>query len=253
MTATNVDRLSHCHGPGCDNTNLIKAHIVPQWVGRYIDSPHGANVVITPRTRTRKLPHGIFDQNILCDTCDGYLNTHYDDPASEVFRRLRITHKNMNMRQTRFTKRGVNCDLICRFFLSILWRASISTRSECFISLGEYEDEVRDVLFGIKPPSSLSGFAVIVVRYISNITDPTGLYTLPVTRGHLGYDTYHFSFAGFRVTMKIDPHPFPSDWYKDVLNGRDVLRGYVTNFESSPEGRKAHKMILDADRPRKTP
>src|SRR5216684_8858107 len=155
----------HCRGPGCGSSGLIKAHIVPQWVGRFIDSPHGANVIISPKYRTQKFPHGIFDPHILCAKCDGYLNTHYDDPAGEIFRRLRITRKDMNMRETRFTKRGIDCDTICNFVLSVLWRASISKRAECIISLGKYEDEVRDILFHVKPLSSLSGFEIVVIRY----------------------------------------------------------------------------------------
>jgi hypothetical protein len=246
----------HCHGrPGCVHTELIKAHIVPQWVSRFINSPHGANVLITPTSRTQKYPSGIFDPNILCANCDGYLGTNYDDPASEIFKRLRITRKDMNMRRTRFIKRGIDCDTLCRFFLSILWRASISTRPQCRIHLGEYETVVRDILFHVKPISSLSGLGVVIVRYISNITDASRLYTLPETLPRfLGHNAFGFALAGFRIVVKLDPVPFPPELQQDVLNcGQNVLRGRVTNFESSREGRKAHRMALDAERRRKTP
>ena len=246
---------SHCHGPGCVHTNLIKAHIMPQWVGRFINSPYGANVLVTPTSKTQKYPGGIFDPNILCADCDHYLGTNYDAPASEIFKKLRITRKNMNMRRTRFTKRGIDCDTLCRFFLSILWRSSISTRPECKIHLGSYETEVRDTLFHIKPISILSGLGIVMVRYISNITDATRLYTLPETLPRfLGHNVFGFALAGFRIVVKLDPAPFPPEWQRDILNcGKNVLHGRVTNFESSLEGRKAHRMVLDAEQRRRTP
>jgi hypothetical protein len=244
----------HCHGPGCGSTDLIKAHIVPQWVGRFIDSPHGANVVITPTYRRQNLPHGIFDPRILCAKCDGYLNTHYDDPAREIFL-CELSSVDMNMCQRRFTtKRAIDCDTLCRFFLSVLWRASISTRSECCINLGNYEDVVRDVLFHVKSISTLFGFGVVIFRYISKI-DVSRLYTLPVTlpMSCLGHNAFVFQFAGFQINVKLDPFPFPPELQQDVLNGRNVLRGYVTDFESSLLGRKDRKMVLDAARRRNTP
>jgi hypothetical protein len=196
------------------------------------------------------LPHGIFDPRILCAKCDGYLNTHYDDPAREIFRRLRISRKDMNMRQTRFRKRGIDCDTLSRFFLSVLWRASISTRPECNINLGNYEDHARDILFHVQPLSSLSGFGVVVVRYISKITDASRLYTLPVREQRVRYNAFSFSLSGFWIIIKLYPCPFPAGWEQDVLDGRNVLRGCVTNYESSREGHTAHKMVLDAARRR---
>jgi hypothetical protein len=150
----------------------------------------------------------------------------------------------MNMRQTRFTKSGVDCDTLSRFFLSVLWRASISTRPECNLNLGKYEDHARDILFNVRPLSSLVGFGVVVIRYISKITDPSRLYTLPVKEQRVQYNAFSFSLCGFWIIVKLDPCPFPAGWEQDVLGSRNVLRGCVMNYESSREGHAAHKMVL---------
>ena len=112
---------SPCRGPDCQSTDLIKAHIIPQWFGRSIQSSSGLpNAIITVSHRTQKYPNGIFDSEILCASCDGYLNRHYDNPAIKIVQTLRITSKDMNMRKTRFTKRNIECSTLCGFFLSIL-------------------------------------------------------------------------------------------------------------------------------------
>jgi hypothetical protein len=205
--------------------------------------------MITVSDRTQKYPNGIFDSEILCASCDGYLGKHYDNPAIKIFQTLRITSRDMNMRKTRYAKRNIKCSTLCEFFLSILWRASISTRCKG-MTLGKYEDQVRDALFNRKPFSSLVGFEVLVSRYRSRvIADPSGLYCLP--RALHPY-IFGFSLAGFRITVKLDPHRFSPEDQRNVLNGRNVLRGDVIEFENTPEGHEAHEMVVVAGRRRKT-
>lgn len=109
----------------------------------------------------------------------------------------------MNMRETRFYKSGVDCDLLCSFVLSVLWRASISSRPECTVSLGLYEDEARDVLFGLKPLSGFDAFQVLVQRYRSTGIDVDRFYTLPVLAPFETLNAYGLSLLGYRITCKI--------------------------------------------------
>jgi hypothetical protein len=153
------------------------------------------------------------------------------------------------MRKTSFTKRNIECDTLCQFFLSILWRASISTRCKD-MTLGTYEDKVRDALFNRKPFSSLAGFEVVVSRYRSRvIADPSRMYCLP--RALHPFKIFGFSLAGFRITVKLDPHRFSPKDQRNVLNGRNVLRGDVIEFENTPEGHEAHEMVVAAGRRRR--
>ena len=118
------------------------------------------------------------------------------------------------------------------------------------MSLGKYEAEVRDALFNRKSISSLIGFEVLVSRYRSRvITDPSGLYCLP--RALHPYKIFGFSLAGFRITVKLDPHRFSPEDQRNVLNGRNVLRGDVIEFENTPEGHEAHEMVVAARQRRK--
>jgi hypothetical protein len=38
---------------------------------------------VSERVVSRKAQHGLFDSNILCADCDGYLNTRYDGSGEE--------------------------------------------------------------------------------------------------------------------------------------------------------------------------
>jgi hypothetical protein len=224
-----------CRGPGCTSSDLIEAHIIPKSFGRLIRSPVGANVTVTMDRASQKNPLGVFDSRILCAICDGHINNHYDQPAFDFFKQFRLRLGDVNMRRTRFTRRGVNCDMLCGFFLSVLWRASISTRPECSLTLGPYEDEARDVLFGRKPLSSFAALEVMVQRYRSNTIPVDQLYTLPALAPFGELNAYGFSLAGYRVTAKIDPRPLPPSCKPYTLNRKNVLRGFFVDFEDTPE------------------
>jgi hypothetical protein len=236
-----------CRAPGCTSSDLIEAHIIPKSFGRLIRSPVGANVTLTMDRASQKSPLGVFDSGILCAICDGYINSHYDRPAFDFFKQFRLRLGDVNMRRTRFTRRGVNCDMLCGFFLSVLWRASISTRPECSLTLNPYEDEARDVLFGRKPLSSFSAFEVMVQRYRSDTVPTDQLYALPEIAPFGELNAYGLSLAGYRITAKVDLRPPPPFCSPYILNGKNVLRGFFVDFEDTPEFRRAIEMTIGAE------
>jgi hypothetical protein len=79
----------------------------------------------------------------------------------------------------------------------------ISSRPECTVSLGLYEDEARDVLFGLKPLSGFDAFQVLVQRYRSTGIDVDRFYTLPVLAPFETLNAYGLSLLGYRITCKI--------------------------------------------------
>jgi hypothetical protein len=177
-----------------------------------------------------------------------HTKSKYDDPAISFFQNFRLVRDNFNMRQTEFTKARVDCDMPCGFFLSVLWRASISSRRECQVSLGPDEGVVGEVLFGLKSFSGLPGFDVIMQRYRSKVTDPTRIYGLPEELPASGYRTFGMQIAGFRVVIKLDPRPFPHADQPYTLRGKSVLRGQVIDYDQTLEFRHAVQMVHEAER-----
>jgi hypothetical protein len=236
-----------CRGPACDSTDLIIAHIIPQAFARDIEAPDGANVTLTLNRNTQTNPRGVWDDKILCKSCDGKIGTRYDNHAIEFFRRFQLMRHNIIQEGTEFSKPQVDCDMLCGFALSVLWRASISTRPECTLTLGPYEDEVREVLFGVKPLSSLSECEIMVQRYRSATTDASKINIYPELAPFDALNAYGFSVGGLRFCVKIDPTPLPVFCKNYIINGKNTLRGLFVDFENTLEFRRTIEMVINAE------
>lgn len=243
---------SHCHGFGCGSTSLIKAHLVAQSFGRLIKSPNGPNTRISERKYTTKAQHGLFDPRILCGDCDGFLNTKYDDPALSFIRNFKYRPGELDLNRSHFEKPNVDCDMLCGFILSVLWRCSISQMFEVSnISLGQYGNPVREMLWGHRSLASFNHYKVMVQRYHDR-PSVEKMYSLPMpiefedvsfrAKGYL------FVLTGFRFMVILDPQPLPDKYASYVLNGNDTLRGSLVDFPITYEANMARELVRGSRR-----
>jgi len=65
---------------------MIRAHIIPRGFARDITSSQSHNLKITASS-VSKTNHGVYDSQLLCETCDNFLG-EYDRYALDVFRRF---------------------------------------------------------------------------------------------------------------------------------------------------------------------
>jgi hypothetical protein len=234
-----------CHGHGCSSTDLIKAHLTPRSIGRHAQRERDPNLLVSPTRYTKALPLGLYDPNVLCEACDG-LN---DDPAFEFLKASSSSPQNIvtDGINAYFEMEGVDCDLLCGFVLSILWRYSISTLPDASeVRLGPYQDRAREVLWGVKPLASLHEFQVVCQRYTKGFIDTEYMYSSPVDMRGPDFNSYGFSMLGFHFLAKVDRRPFPSIYAPYVMNGRRLLRGYFVDFHDTPQGRGARQMLAAA-------
>jgi hypothetical protein len=241
----------YCRGPGCTATNLIRAHLTPQSFARLVQGDSCPNLLVSPRRYTKALPHGLYDPAILCETCDGFLNTQYDDPAFELLQTLDEQLSKLPVpaaSDAYFEHHGANCALLCGFILSILWRYSISRLPDTsHVGLGPYEDRAREVLWGVKSLADFPEYQVICQRYVPGPVDTRKMYSSPVDMRGPDFFSYGFSMIGFHFIAKIDRRPFPSIYDLFVVRG-ELLRGYFVNFHETPQGRGARDMVAAARR-----
>jgi hypothetical protein len=240
-----------CRGYECSSTELIRAHLTPRSIGRHVQGESGPNLLVSQTRYTTALPLGLYDPNILCQQCDGLLNTRYDDPAFELlksFSGLRNEPVGVN---AYFEMKGVDCNLLCGFVLSILWRYSISNLSDASeVRLGPHEDRAREVLWGVKPLASLTEFQVVCQRYTLGPIDTEKMYSSPVRMKDPEFNSYGFSMLGFHFQAKVDRRPFPPIYTPYVMNGGRLLRGYFVDFHDTPQGRGAREMLAAGRRRR---
>jgi hypothetical protein len=238
--------MPNCRGFGCTSTALIRAHLVPQSFGRLIKSPRGANTRVSERRSTRKLQHGLYDANILCERCDGFLNGSYDQPAFRFIKNFKYLPGELDLLRSHFEKPNIDGDILCLFILSVLWRCSISGLFEVSsINLGPYENPAREVLWGVRPLSRLPAYRVMCQRYHPR-RGVDKMYSLPIPAPwSLGVHNWHgfvFVLVGFRFMIVLDPMPLPDQYDSYILNGNTTLRGSLVDFLETYEAREANRL-----------
>ncbi len=96
--------------------------------------------VSTKAHYTKKRPIGLYDQSILCATCDQIIG-NYDDYAKTILIDQISLYKHSKNPCYIIPSNKINYIKLKKFFISLIWRASISKRAEyARVSLGPYED-----------------------------------------------------------------------------------------------------------------
>lgn len=111
------------------------------------------------------------------------------------------------------------------FFLSLLWRASVSSRPLFKkVALGPHEQRVRDLILA-KDPGSSDDYATVV-----GIHRDTPEYGLPMCQPHpirdndTGFLYYKFSLGHLTACIKVDQRPAGEVWSDFVISPELPLR-----------------------------
>lgn len=193
----------------------------------------------------RPVVHGVYDTNLLCAACDNALGSQLDDYALEVCRRFPQEHRSFG--NAYFVLDNVDGDRFAKFVLSVLWRASISTRPEFRgVSLGPYEMPACEVIFGAAPITRALGYELIVSRYRARPGfNPEENYTTPLRQRFERLNGWGFSLHRFHMMAKLDKRLLPADLRPAIVNGNTKLNGAYVDFLSTNEG----KAVLNIARP----
>lgn len=233
-----------CRGYQCNGTRLIRAHIIPRGFARDMQAGHSHNLKIS-MDQVQVTQHGVYDPGILCESCDGELGK-LDDYALEICRRF--PHEHEITADDWFLMENVDGDQFAKFVLSVLWRASITRRTEFRrVSLGPYEARASEVIFGAKPLRSMAEYELLIGRYKTvGRFNPASTYTSPARSKFEGANGWAFALNGFRIMAKIDKRPLPLILRSVVVNGNKRLVGIFGDFHSTSEG-KAMMQMRTAD------
>ncbi len=133
----------------CNNKKkLCKAHIIPETFYNIQNKSSYLGLSKNGTIDCIYSQNGLKDPNILCPECDAILG-NYDKYAAvilknEIFKYPMILEKNNNEQLYLLSKDSFNYVLLRKFFISLVWRASISNL--CSVSLGKYEDIALKIL-----------------------------------------------------------------------------------------------------------
>lgn len=227
---------------------LIKAHIIPAGFYRPLKTEKTVPEIHTniEGAFPQRSPVGIFDRNILCRECDALMGP-WDQHAQNILLKdipeeSSIFHhrKRVAYQITKFDYKRLKL-----FFVSLLWRASISTHVFFKrISLGSQEEILRDMILNQRP-GSLKSYPVTLARFenpaANGILDPH-----PEVFDDVKF--CRFYLTGYVVYIQVDDKPPPSFLGDFAIKENEPITVIMRNFAESKDGalmlRIAQKAVI---------
>ena len=193
-------------------------------------------------TFRRRSPEGVYDKSILCRDCEN------------VFQKLdNYGHKILILDEDKQEKiidglltigyriANVDSELLKLFFISILWRASISTQdffSEIRLGI-KLERLAKEVLWGERVCEK-DEFSFVLAKFDEGLAARTMLN--PHKERWFSVTYYRFYIYGYILYIKADSQKTPIEWEKFISTDKIVhivSRGIMENAKEFP-------MLLDA-------
>lgn len=239
----------------CGNDRpLIAAHIVPICITKVLLDPSGPMKLISkePDIYPLKFPKGEYDKNILCGDCDGSF-AGWDEYARDLlFDNFESTYpliKGANASKLvpgHYSIPTFDYNALKLFFLSILWRAEVSSRISCRrVNLGPYEIKIRNML-----SSGMLGIPEEFPVHISRYIDDEGRGTMfsPHRQRTLGVNFYNVFLPGYLAVIKVDAKPLPAPLNALYLQlGKPLIIG-ARDLRFSPEYKAFREIIIKNSR-----
>lgn len=220
---------------------LGKSHIIPKsFFERFQEGKMAAMLISnTQGIYPAKSRTGIYDPTILCLDCERKYFQEVDNYAAEIL--LNDTAKYFT---TEVGPKGltfmhsdkVDQHLLIRFFISVLWRASVS-KNTFFkrVDLGPYEvDAAKVILHPDKAAPKI--FSVLLTMWGDLDEKDSGLVMDPLKEKWYGVNSYRFYFGYFVAYIKVDQRDFTGVFEKIALGNSDTLQVIGRNLENSPDG-----------------
>jgi len=172
---------------------LIKSHIIPEFLYQELfDENHkifsfNPLEIGTEMARIKRPSSGEWESNLLCSECDTNVIGSYETYAS-IAMYGGLLHQNespivenfVNQEGIHFTNcKNIDYKKFKIFLLSILWRASISSR-QIFsrISLGVHEEQIRQMLLTGNPGDTMD-YPIFLMTYKNDNTMPNDFIGQP--------------------------------------------------------------------------
>ena len=224
----------YCENP---NNKLVKAHVIPEGFFRRMDDAGGTLRLLSENQEQypKRSPIGVYDSTILCQSCEPLFGD-WDNYAQEL-----LTEEPKDSVQilangllVGYEVKEYRYDLLKLFFISVLWRASVSTHAFYEkIRLGPYEAEARDFLRR-RDPGNTEDFAVTLAKF----DDPLGKAILdPHPEKWEGINYYRFYLGGYVAYVKTDQQPAPEPLSEFAMTPGKALRIIRRNLDRSDEKR----------------
>jgi hypothetical protein len=219
---------------------LIKAHIIPESFFRESSNGQNAQLISTNVNEfPKRMPIGVYDEQILCENCEPKFEV-IDDYGARVFLSQHDQFFTPVLRSNEvvgFTATDINKELLHKFVLSILWRASVSSHEfYAKVDLGPHSKAVESLIFQYDK-NIAKQYTFVLARWVSTpaFDALTKIQMNPEPYRVSGVNCYFFYLGKSLVYVKVDRQPFPFEYANMELYARDELLAIARNLDSSKE------------------
>ncbi len=203
---------------GCNkDKKLIKAHVIPEafWIGLREGNTPPKLITNRKGVYPKRLQIGVYDKNILCLDCEQKFQ-RIDDYAQKLL--LKEVDKQEKISDKReiagYKIPNFDYHLLKLFFISILWRASVSKRSfYSRVNIGPFERRAKQIIWENSTIES-EEFSSILAKFTN---EDLGLSVFDPIRERIErVNYYRFYFFGYILYIKVDKRPTP-DFFKPLV------------------------------------
>ena len=227
---------------------LKKSHIIPEFMYHELFDNHHKFLSFSPYEHSRgskkiKRPSsGEYESNILCVKCDNDLLGSYEDYAKRVIYGGYLASGENPICENYSTQEGlkfttcsnINYKKFKIFLLSILWRASISSRPFFkLVKLNEHEEIIRSMILDGNAGTT-STYPILFMTYVNDKSMPTDFIVQPQKRIISGLEAYVFIIGGMIYIFFINSK---GNFLPDFILSQTIKPTNEMNILHIPEGR----------------
>ena len=201
MTSKTIKNICRFCG---QEKKLIKAHIIPKKF--YLGIKKDKCLCINSKTGEYIIQQqGGYDSNILCGDCDNHILGEFDKEGYRIllgdFSKYKYMQLHPQYRIYQLDNTEFDYNKLRKFFISILWRASISKLEEWSnINLGGYEKKAFEILKGKREYDAL--FKILI--YKNCFAEDINQEVLIAKGKAKTYKKYVIQMAGYRIEIIVD-------------------------------------------------
>lgn len=212
----------------CGNNKLLcKSHIIPEAFYKPVYDKHNHLFLRynaeNKGMKSKCVRKGLWEY-LLCKECEKKLNDNYEDYAKKVWNGYdKGEHSKIKFipRPHGLETTGLNYCRMKLFFLSVLWRAGISTLPDFgSVILGPHEKKIRKMIYEGNPGRYFEyGTLLFANRKDKEIKHITGhsIFILPPIRTKDNHRVYRFCIGSIFWYIFVSSHLKNSLWCKGFL------------------------------------
>lgn len=226
-----------------EDKELRKSHIIPEFFFRRYRPDDGTSLEqVSPRLHFKPRYRNGYYERLLCEACEA-LTAEWDNIGINFFQQFHRIDPKRYGDKAYFEINDFDYASLKLFFMSILWRASVSSlQFFSDVKLGPFEARLLEMLKN-SDPGQPDDFGVVLFKYASSEDELEKIIISPTRYKPKGINHYRFRLNEHVFIVKVDRKPFSSDQRFFCMKDNEPLRIIEAEFSGSREMNNLIKVV----------